>query len=79
MAVAVHSSSPSPEHFFAFQDSVTLDAFVCKLHEAKVTAEANAAAEAEAADRITEFAAFKAARASLDTEAIIEAVCDPPP
>jgi hypothetical protein len=64
MAMTVHSSSPSPGHFFAFQDSVTLYVFVCKFHEAKaaaeakVTAEANAAAETEAADRITEFAAF---------------------
>ncbi len=47
--------------------------------EAKADAGAKATVEANAADRIREIAAFKAARASLDTEATIEAVSAPPP
>jgi hypothetical protein len=57
-----------PNISFAFQDSVTCDAFVCKLHEARAVAEANAVSEAEAAERISDFAALKAQAAEAKAE-----------
>ena len=47
---------------------MTCDAFVCKLHEARAVAEANAVSEAEAAERISDFAALKAQAAEAKAE-----------